>query len=73
MWKILQTNQFGEWFTSSDKVDEDARVSIYAVMGVLKSMGPNLGRPYVDSLKGSRHENMKELRVQSKGRGGFGR
>jgi hypothetical protein len=68
MWKILQTNQFGEWFMSSDKVDEDARVSIHAVMEVLKVMGPSLGRPYVDSVKGSRHENMKELRVQSKGR-----
>ena len=68
MWKILQTNQFSEWFTSSDSVDEDASVSIYAVMEVLKSLGPNLGRPYVDSVKGSRHENMKELRVQSKGR-----
>jgi hypothetical protein len=68
MWKILQTNQFGEWFTSSDNVDEDARISIYAVMEVLKNLGPNLGRPYVDSVKGSRHENMKELRVQSKGR-----
>jgi len=52
MWKILQTKQFGEWFTSSDNIDEDARVSIYAVMEVLKSMGPNLGRPYVDSVKG---------------------
>ena len=37
-------------------------------MEVLKRMGPNLGRPYVDSVKRSRHENMKELRVQSKGR-----
>ena len=37
-------------------------------MEVLKRTGPNLGRPYVDSVKGSRHENMKELRVQSKGR-----
>ncbi len=70
MWKILQTNQFSEWFTSSDIVDEDASVSIYPVMKVLKSLGPNLGRPYVDSVKGSRYENMKELRVQSKGRGG---
>jgi hypothetical protein len=68
MWKIIQTNQFSEWFTSSDNVDEDARVSIYAVIEVLKRTGPNLGRPYVDSVKGSRHENMKELRVQSKGR-----
>jgi len=31
-------------------------------MEVLKRMGPNLGRPYVDSVKRSRHENMKELR-----------
>ena len=53
---------------SSDEVDEDARVSIYAVMEVLRSMGPNLGRPYVDSVRESRHENMKELRVKSKGR-----
>jgi len=68
MWKVLQTNQFSEWFTISDSVDEDARVSIYAVMEVLKRVGPNLGRPYVDSVKGSRHENMKELRVQSRGR-----
>jgi hypothetical protein len=68
MWKILQTKQFGEWFMSSDNVDEYASESIYAVMEVLKRMGPNLGRPYVDSVKGSRHENMKELRVQCKGR-----
>ena len=68
MWQILQTDQFKEWFKKDDNVDEDARVSIYAVMEVLKQLGPNLGRPYVDSVKGSRHENMKELRVQSKGR-----
>ncbi|MBW6487138.1 MAG: type II toxin-antitoxin system RelE/ParE family toxin [Syntrophobacterales bacterium] len=68
MWKILQTKQFGEWFAGSDNVDEDVRESIYALMEVLKSIGPNLGRPYVDSVKGSRHENMKELRVQSEGR-----
>jgi len=26
-------------------------------------MGPQLGRPYVDTLKGSKYPNMKELRV----------
>lgn len=30
-------------------------------------MGPNLGRPRVDHIKGSAHQNMKELRVQFKG------
>ncbi len=30
-------------------------------------MGPNLGRPRVDHVKGSEHQNMKELRIQFKG------
>ena len=30
-------------------------------------MGPHLGRPRVDHMKGSMHQNMKELRVQFKG------
>jgi hypothetical protein len=30
---------------------------------VLEKMGPYLGRPFVDSIKGSRHSNMKELRT----------
>lgn len=68
MWKIIQTNQFYEWFAHSEEVDDDARESIYAVVDVLKRTGPKLGRPYVDSLKESRHDNMKALRVQSKGR-----
>ena len=29
---------------------------------VLESVGPTLGRPHADALKGSRHGNMKELR-----------
>ena len=27
--------------------------------------GPQLGRPHVDTLKGSRHSNMKELRLSA--------
>lgn len=34
---------------------------------ILAEEGPQLGRPYVDTLKGSRHENMKELRTNAKG------
>jgi hypothetical protein len=30
---------------------------------VLESLGPMLGRPHADTLKGSRHKNMKELRL----------
>ena len=31
----------------------------------LETFGPTLGRPRVDTLKGSRHANMKELRFQA--------
>jgi hypothetical protein len=32
---------------------------------VLELIGPTLGRPRVDTLKGSRHANMKELRFDA--------
>jgi hypothetical protein len=34
---------------------------------LLRRRAPNLGRPRVDSVKGSRFSNMKELRVQYHG------
>jgi hypothetical protein len=35
---------------------------------MLIEYGPTLGRPYVDTLRGSKHINLKELLVQSLGR-----
>lgn len=35
---------------------------------MLRDQGPTLGRPLVDTIKGSRHSNMKELRPGSTGR-----
>ena len=32
---------------------------------LLRDYGPGLGRPTVDTLKGSRHSNMKELRFRN--------
>ena len=40
--------------------DDAARVG--AALDELERRGPGLGRPFVDSVKGSRHQNMKELR-----------
>ena len=34
---------------------------------LLEAFGPTLGRPQVDTLKGSRHANMKELRFTMHG------
>ncbi|MDQ6805390.1 MAG: type II toxin-antitoxin system RelE/ParE family toxin [Actinomycetota bacterium] len=35
---------------------------IAAAVNRVERHGPSLGRPFVDSIKGSRHHNMKELR-----------
>ena len=48
-----------------DNLDEEVQNEILALMGVLKVFGPGLGRPRVDTLKGSRHANMKELRFDA--------
>jgi hypothetical protein len=58
-WRVLEHPLFAKERATlsiqvSDKLDE--------VLLALSVSGPNLGRPLVDTLKGSRHTNMKELR-----------
>ena len=43
-------------------------ISIGRKVDLLEMLGPVLGRPDVDSIKGSRFPNMKELRVQHGGK-----
>lgn len=35
------------------------------LVGLLRKLGPQLGRPQVDTLKGSKHSNLKELRFRA--------
>ena len=35
---------------------------------ILQGLGPSLGRPQVDTIKGSKIKNLKELRIQNKNR-----
>jgi hypothetical protein len=48
-----------------DVFDEAVRTEILALSRLLQQFGPQLGRPRVDTLKGSRHRNMKELRFDA--------
>ena len=43
----------------------DVQDELLAVVLLLKEGGPALGRPHVDTLNGSRHSNMKELRFKA--------
>lgn len=63
-WEIEFTDPFEEWWESlsgSQQEALDARVSL------LSETGPGLGRPTVDQVKSSHHQNMKELRASSDG------
>jgi hypothetical protein len=64
-WGVEYADEFGEWW---EILDEDEQDSVRAYVAVLRAKGPALGRPHVDSIQGSRHSNMKELRVQHQGR-----
>ena len=44
---------------------EDVQSEILALSRLLQQFGPQLGRPRVDTLNGSRHANMKELRFSA--------
>ncbi len=64
-WEVEYTDEFGEWW---DGLDESAQASIDAHVGLLEEHGPNLGYPYSSDIKDSKHGNMRELRVKSRGR-----
>jgi hypothetical protein len=58
-WEIELTAQAEKWFMALNEDDADR---IAATIDELERRGPGLGRPFVDTIKGSRHRNMKELR-----------
>ena len=48
-----------------DNYPEPVQDGILARAGLLERYGPQLGRPYADTLSGLRHVNMKELRFDA--------
>jgi len=56
--------EIGDEFEAEfDALDEDVQDEILALSCLLQRFGPRLGRPRVDTLNGSRHANLKELRL----------
>ncbi len=48
-----------------DELPEDVQTEILASSRLLQQLGPQLGRPRVDTLNDSGHANMKELRFSA--------
>ena len=64
-WPIEYTDEFGVWW---DSLTESEQISIDAHVRKLEQCGPNLPFPYSSGISGSRHDHMRELRVQSGGK-----
>ena len=62
MWTVLIVDEFEPEFTRLPSQVQDA---ILTLARLLQQFGPQLGRPRVDTLKDSKHANMKELRFDA--------
>lgn len=61
---VLFAPEFESWFNKQEK---SLRRAVLIYVGLLEDQGPQLRRPQADTLKGSKLNNLKELRVQYHG------
>lgn len=59
-WEAERTAEFDEWW---ETLTDGEQRRVVASVEALEELGPTAGRPLVDSVSGSRHSNMKELRI----------
>ena len=64
MWEVEYTSQFERWWSG---LTADQQEALDARVMLLSEFGPALGRPVVDTIRGSRHAHMKELRASRGG------
>lgn len=64
MWEVETTDVFDNWF---EEQTEALKEDMLAAMVILSEYGPQLARPFADTVNGSAFSNMKELRVQHQG------
>lgn len=61
-WNVEFHDTFEVEFLAFEQTVQDA---LLAAARLLADYGPRLGRPHADTLKGSKHANMKELRFEA--------
>ncbi len=64
VWEVEFTDEFEAWWNTLDEAEQD---SVDRLVGVLKAHGVHLGYPQSSDVKGSRHGQMRELRIQHQG------
>src|SRR5437588_12551987 len=63
-WTVRFEDEFEREFAAFETAVQD---ELLAGARLLRQYGPRLGRPHVDTLKGAKHANLKELRFGAAG------
>jgi hypothetical protein len=66
-WQIVIVDEVRDWLHELRRTDRDMLHQVSAALNNLEVHGPGLGRPLVDTIKGSSLRNLKELRPGSSG------
>ena len=61
VWNVEHTNEFADWW---DELDEAQQEDIAATVELRMEHGPRLPFPHSSSIEMSRHDHMRELRIQ---------
>jgi len=65
VWRIEGVPTFQEWLFGMTRAEQE---HVLAMLELLQEKGPQLEFPYSSKVMGSRHSNMRELRIQHGGR-----
>ena len=62
-WTVFFHDDFNAEF---EKLSDDVQDNLLAAASAVQLAGPKAGRPHVDTLAGSKHANMKQLRFTAR-------
>lgn len=63
--EVEYTDEFEQWW---ETLNTDEQIDVAASVELLEKKGPNLPFPYSSGINQSRHSQLRELRVQHRGR-----
>ncbi|GAA1428536.1 type II toxin-antitoxin system RelE/ParE family toxin [Streptomyces thermospinosisporus] len=66
-WEVILVAEVAAWFGDLVTTDPDSADQVEDAIDALAELGPTLGRPLVDRIKGSEQHHLKELRPGSCG------
>lgn len=64
-WVVEFTDEFEDWWNTLTEAEQE---DVAAVVELLEAKGPQLPFPYSSGINGSKHDHMRELRIQHAGR-----